>query len=95
MGEHLRRLRGGYAEGGRDEVKATRNQPIPVTPPTTIDLLGMTEAEADALLCIMRKIGGNPDKSSRGVADRVTEALRAVGVKGLPATAAEGNIYFR
>jgi len=53
-----------------------------VTRTSAIIELTMDEEEASVLMDIMNRIGGDPEKSRRGSANRIRMALNKAGIKG-------------
>lgn len=60
-------------------------------------VLHLSREEADVLRAILNRIGGDPKTTRRGIADRVNDALRDVGLRCRTARdicEKNGRIYF-
>lgn len=64
---------------------------------TSVVNLELSGEEADLLVDILSRIGGNPERTRRGIADRIHEALEDAGVTGAGRDDIDSNhraIYF-
>lgn len=59
-----------------------KNTSVPA-PKYTVDILGLTDLEAQVLVAVLNNIGGTPE-GPRGVMDRIRKALAAAEVDTSP-----------